>query len=227
MARLLLHVCCGPCAIATVRMAREAGYEVTGFFYNPNIHPLQEYLRRRAAMAQVAERLDLPMIWQDAGYDTKAWMRGVAWREEGEVRCRICYAGRLERTVAVATRGGYDAFSSSLLYSRRQRHDVIVEQCRALAGGSVLDEAAEKGSMLHQKGDTSLKDCSPAAETAAGADAPHGGPAFFYHDFRTGWEEGITLSKEWGIYRQPYCGCLFSENERYAKELRALSGKGR
>lgn len=187
MPRLLLHVCCGPCSIATVRMLREEGFEVTGLFINPNIHPSQEYLRRREAMQETAARLELPMIWRDDAYDMKAWLRHMAWREDPRTRCRICYATRLEPTLTVARRGGFDAFSTSLLYSRRQQHETIAEVGAGLAGdGSV---------------------------------------SFVYRDFRTGWQEGIDTSKAWGIYRQTWCGCIFSENERYAADFSRATGR--
>lgn len=187
MTRVLLHVCCGPCSIATVRMLRDEGFEVTGLFVNPNIHPMQEYLRRREAMVETAARLELPMIWRDDAYDPKAWLRDTAWREEPETRCRICYARRLEVTHAMARRGKFDAFSTTLLYSRRQRHETIAEVGAGIAGGGAV--------------------------------------TFLYRDFRCGWQEGIDTSKEWGIYRQSWCGCIHSENERYAGDLRRVSGR--
>jgi predicted adenine nucleotide alpha hydrolase (AANH) superfamily ATPase len=57
--KILVHMCCGPCAITPVRALLDAGMGVTGLYYNPNIHPLQEYLRRREGVAQVAERLGI------------------------------------------------------------------------------------------------------------------------------------------------------------------------
>ena len=62
--KLLLHVCCGPCSLMPVRALRAEGVEVTGYFANPNIHPVTEYLRRRAAMEEAAARLDLRHNWR-------------------------------------------------------------------------------------------------------------------------------------------------------------------
>lgn len=181
-ARVLLHVCCGPCSIAPVLRLREEGFEVTGYFMNPNIHPLAEYLRRREAMEQCAARLELPMIWQDDAWDLTRWLRDVAGTcDVGEPRCRYCYSTRLEAAHRTAGEGGFALFTSSLLYSRYQRHETIVDIAEAVATS--------------------------------------GEPAFLYRDFRSGWQEGIDISKEWGLYRQPYCGCVYSEAERYAKSL--------
>ena len=66
--KVLLHACCGPCSIMCIQSLRDEGYDVTGYFANPNIHPVSEYFRRREAMEQVAEQMDLPMLWQ-AGID--------------------------------------------------------------------------------------------------------------------------------------------------------------
>ncbi|MBI5237299.1 MAG: epoxyqueuosine reductase QueH, partial [Deltaproteobacteria bacterium] len=103
---------------------------------------------------------------------------GLNGRKEPEKdkRCVYCYSSRLEETVKAAARLGFDAFSSSLLYSRFQRHDVI----KAL--GTAL--------------------------------AVQYGVRFFYMDFRTGWQEGLTESRAMGLYRQKYCGCIYSKLER-------------
>lgn len=187
--RLLLHICCGPCAIMPVQRLLDEGHELSGFFYNPNIHPLAEYLRRREGAAQVAGRYGLKMYWatEEADYNSAAWLEGLRQHcpAPGQVnspaRCGYCWTSRLARAFDLARREGFEAVTSSLLYSRRQRHAEIAAAGQALASD--------------------------------------GGPAFFYRDFRPDWQNGINLSKEWGIYRQQYCGCLFSENDRYARDL--------
>ena len=194
--KVLLHACCGPCAITCVQALREEGYEVTGYFANPNIHPVTEYFRRREAMQQVAEKLDLPMIWQDDVYDLPGWLKvvhdfGIA-DNEGYARCGYCYESRLALTCAVASESGFDLFTTSLLYSRHQQHDAIKRIGEKVAGSG--DYASENGF----------------------------GSAFLHRDFRPYWQKGIDLSKEWGLYRQNYCACVFSEYERFEKKLRKL-----
>lgn len=179
MKRLLLHICCGPCSITTLKKLLADGYEVTGLFYNPNIHPLTEYVKRRDGCIQVAEKLGIKVIIKDNEYNPQQWFRDVAYRESN--RCFHCYARRLERTAQIAKKGNFDFFTTTLLYSKHQKHDDIA---------------------------------------ALGRDLESANTKFLYHDFREGWQEGIETSKEWGIYRQQYCGCLYSENERYQKELR-------
>jgi len=172
--RILLHTCCGPCALYPLRTLRSAGHDVTGFFFNPNIHPYQEYALRRDAALQMAELESMPMIMRD-DYDLEGFLANVA--ATPQLRCSYCYASRLRATARVAAEEGFDAFTASLLYSRYQRHDEI----RAL------------GEQLGREF----------------------GVSFHYQDFRPGWQEGIKLSKELGLYRQQYCGCIYSEKERY------------
>jgi predicted adenine nucleotide alpha hydrolase (AANH) superfamily ATPase len=185
--RVLLHVCCGPCAIMPLRRLLDEGHEVLGFFYNPNIQPLAEYLRRRAGAAQVAEKYGIKMRWalEEGDYDTAAWLRRVAAAgpPAASERCPECWRERLARAFELAAREGFDAVTSSLLYSRRQRHAEIAALGRELAAGFA-------------------------------------GVSFLYRDWRPDWRRGIEISKEWSLYRQQYCGCIFSENDRYAGELR-------
>lgn len=129
--KVLLHACCGPCSIMCIQSLRDEGYDVTGYFANPNIHPVSEYFRRREAMEQVAEQMDLPMLWQDDVYDLPGWLKmvhdlGIA-DNQGYARCGYCYESRLALTCAIASENGFDCFTTSLLYSRHQQHDAIRE----------------------------------------------------------------------------------------------------
>jgi predicted adenine nucleotide alpha hydrolase (AANH) superfamily ATPase len=102
------------------------------------------------------------------------FLRQVAFREED--RCRHCYRLRLARTAEAAKEGHFDAFTTTLLYSRFQKHELI---------RSIGDAVAEMQ-----------------------------GIPFLYRDFREGWSEGIRISKTLGMYRQRYCGCIYSEKDR-------------
>lgn len=174
--KLLLHTCCGPCAIFPLRTLRAAGHEVTGFFYNHNIHPYQEYQRRLIAVREMAAQEGLPMIERDE-YALELFLSEVASAPDN--RCTYCYTSRLMATAEAAAANGFEAFSASLLYSRYQKHEEI-----KMLG----TEAGRKY-----------------------------GVEFIYQDFRSGWQEGIRLSKELGLYRQQYCGCIYSEKERYLR----------
>ena len=172
--RILLHICCGPCALYPLRTLRAAGHDVTGLFYNPNIHPYQEYALRRDAVVRMAELESTPLLIRD-DYDLEGFLANVA--AAPEKRCTHCYASRLRATAQAAREHGFDAFTASLLYSRYQKHE----------------EIRESGEQIGREF----------------------GVEFYYADFRPGWQEGIRLSKELGLYRQQYCGCIYSEKERY------------
>jgi len=187
--KLLLHTCCGPCASATIPLWTERGVDVTGFFFNPNIHPLLAWRRRLTGAMDVAAATGVQLL-QDPEYDPGAWFSGVLGNgAESRVaslvggpgahpaRCRKCIGQRLLRAAREAVDRGCDAFSTTLAISPYQDHDSIRET---------------------------------GAEAAAALDIE-----FLYEDLRPLYGESRRLSREWGIYRQKYCGCLVSEWERY------------
>jgi predicted adenine nucleotide alpha hydrolase (AANH) superfamily ATPase len=117
--RLLLHICCAPCSTYTVKRLRELGFEVTGYWYNPNIHPFGEHERRRETLVDYAGAIDLPMMWEQ-GYEIAEFLRAIHGRERFRVRCQVCYRMRLERAAQSAARAGLDAFTTTLLISPYQ-----------------------------------------------------------------------------------------------------------
>ena len=172
--KILLHICCAPCSIYPVKTLRGGGLDVMGFFYRHNIHPYTECLKRQETLQSYAAEIDLRVIYQE-GYELESFIQNVVYREKD--RCQYCYHDRLRTTALLAKRGKFDYFSSTLLYSKFQKHDRIKS-----IGESVGRSA---------------------------------GIPFFYEDFRTGWKEGIKASKELEMYRQQYCGCIYSEKERF------------
>ena len=174
-----MHICCGPCTLYPLKVLRQEGAEIQGYFFNPNIHPYQEFRRRLKALEEVSQVKDLPVIYEKE-YGLRPFLRAVVFRERR--RCELCYLMRLEATVKKAQELRAEAFTTTLLYSRYQAHNLI-------------REIAE---------DLSFRYKVP----------------FLYRDFREGWEEGQEEALALGIYRQPYCGCIFSEQERYDKRFR-------
>jgi hypothetical protein len=156
---------------------REEGLEVMGFFYRHNIHPYTECLKRQQALEAYAEQIKLKVIYQE-GYDLEGFIQNVVFRESE--RCNYCYHDRLRSTALLARHGKFDYFSSTLLYSKQQKHE-LVRQMGESIGKSV-------------------------------------GVPFLYRDYREGWKEGIERSKQIGLYRQQYCGCVYSEKERFFRE---------
>ena len=174
--KILLHICCAPCAIYTVQNLRLKGLEVMGFFYKYNIHPYTECIKRQNTLESYSEMIDLKIIYQE-DYDLEGFLQKLVFRESQ--RCVYCYHERLKSTALIARRGKYDYFTTTLLYSKFQKHDEI-------------------------------KSIGEAVGKSVGID-------FYYYDFREGWKEGVETSKRLGMYRQQYCGCIYSEKERYFK----------
>lgn len=186
MAKILLHICCGPCAIRPLQTLADEGFEPLGYFYNPNIHPLGEYLKRREGADQVANLLGVGMVHEDK-WDIREWLASEKSGAPAPERCFWCCETRLEATARKAVELGISYFSSSLLYSRYQPHEHIREAGLKIAAAFDLE--------------------------------------FVYRDFRIYWQEGIAISRNWNIYRQAWCGCIFSEAERYAKKLSRLANQ--
>ncbi len=171
---IFLHICCAPCSIYTLKELRAEGARVSGYFYNPNIHPYTEFSKRLSTLKEYA-RIALLLLTVDDSYELDRFLAGAL--ALGRDRCLSCYRMRLDRAFERAADGGFDALTTTLLYSRYQRHDDIKKIGEELS-------------------------------------AVYGVP-FLYRDFRAGWREGIEESKKLGMYRQQYCGCIFSEKERY------------
>ncbi len=172
----LLHICCAPCANQCIEVLRTDGVALTGFWYNPNIHPFTEYRARRNCLREYAASIDLKLLERDE-YALRPFVREVA--EDLANRCVKCYEMRLFATAQAAAEGGFDSFSSSLFISPYQNHEL-------------MQEVGERA----------------AAEF---------GVKFLYRDFRPYFRQGQTFAREQGMYIQKYCGCVFSEEERYLK----------
>jgi len=163
---------------------KEKGDEAVGYFFNPNIHPFQEYQKRLDALKQYSERVGLKVIYRDE-YLLEEFLKNVSHRVEE--RCQYCYSVRLETTACEAKKQSFDGFSTTLLQSTHQNHALIKETGERLAREI--------------------------------------GIPFYYEDFRQGWRKGMEVSKAMGLYRQQYCGCIYSEKERFMKSNKMSNNK--
>ena len=175
--KLLLHICCGPCSAACVKVLREENMDITGYWYNPNIHPYKEYESRLNALKEYSKMIDLNVVYNDY-YGLREFTTNVI--DKLDNRCGYCYASRMENVIKYAKENGYDAFTSTLFISPYQNHDLLKSICEGLS----------------KKYDIK----------------------FHYVDFRPYYYEGKKMFKETGLYMQKYCGCVYSEEERYLKE---------
>ena len=177
---LLLHSCCGPCSSAVLERLRDH-FQVTVLYYNPNIEPEEEYLRRRAEQQRLLGILGNEVGWLPCEYGHsafEAFATAMADEPEGGKRCLACFALRLNETADQAKKHGFEYFTTTLSVSPHKNADSVNR-----AG----EEAARQF-----------------------------GVRYLYADFkkRNGYLRSLQLSAEYSLYRQNYCGCLYSKNRR-------------
>ncbi|MGB9683079.1 MAG: epoxyqueuosine reductase QueH [bacterium] len=177
---ILLHICCARCAIYPLERLADR-FEVTGYYFNPNIHPTTEYLLRGEALKEYARSKGVNLIIGE--YDPKIYFREVSIFQ-GD-RCEVCYIMRLKEIARLGKELKYDYFTTTLLSSPYQKHEKLKEIGEKIAKESGID--------------------------------------FYYEDFRLGWKDSQKIADELGIYKQKYCGCIFSEYERYEKKVKRFT----
>lgn len=126
--RLLLHSCCAPCSGEVMEAIHASGIDYAIFFYNPNIHPREEYDLRKSENIRFAEKQGIPFI--DADYDTDNWfarVKGLEFEPERGQRCTVCFDMRFERTALYAYEHGFDVITSCLGISRWKNMEQINE----------------------------------------------------------------------------------------------------
>lgn len=179
--KLLLHICCGPCALYPAKelLNNKKFYKITGFFYNPNIHPPSEYKRRKDAL--ISANTGIEIIYPE--YKMEEYFKFVFFNNEGNdfkpfpaERCSLCWKLRLSKTADFAKNNGFDAFTTTLLVSPYQDHEKVRKTGEEIEAEKRIE--------------------------------------FYYQDFRPGFRDGQEQAKKENLYRQKYCGCVFSELER-------------
>ena len=137
--KVLLHICCGVCAAGVVERLTSEGHEVYGFFYNPNIHPQEEYERRLEAAYKVAEALSFPL--EVGPYTPEEWFAETGSLEgepEGGRRCEVCFRHRLKNTYLYLQDSGYDAFTTTLTVSPHKSAAVVNKVGQEIGGDRFL-----------------------------------------------------------------------------------------
>lgn len=176
MMKLLLHCCCAPCSIESVKQFQYE-YDVTLFWYNPNIHPFTEYKARLNCLKEYASHENIKLFVIDF-YGLRYFINNINGDFNG--RCNFCYFSRLLSTAKYAKLKGFDAFSTTLLYSPYQNHEKI---------RSIAQDFSLKFNVF-----------------------------FAYKDIRPFFRIGQDKARKLNLYMQKYCGCIFSEQERYIKK---------
>lgn len=180
--RILLHSCCAPCSSHVITTLMPY-FNITILYYNPNIEPKDEYLKRKEEQIKLINTIEHPhdLDILDCDYDPDNFHKAIKGLEhlgEGSERCFKCYYLRLDKTANVAKDNNFDYFGTTLTVSPFKNSDKL----------------NEIGLILENKYDIKYL-CS---------------------DFKkeNGYKRSIELSKEYGLYRQDYCGCVYSKVER-------------
>jgi len=174
----LLHICCAPCLIYPLEQLRKEGFLVSGFFYNPNIHPFSEYKKRKETLEKFSQEVNLCVDYPE--YRPQDFFQAVNFKEELPQRCATCWRLRLEKTAQAAKKCGFKYFSTTLLVSPYQDQEWLKK-----IGSEIAQELEIE---------------------------------FYYKDFRLGFKKAHQEAKLKGLYCQKYCGCIYSEIERYNKK---------
>ncbi len=182
--RLLLHSCCAPCSSYVLEYLSRY-FEITVYFYNPNISPPEEYKRRVKEQERLIEAMDFvhSVTMETGAYEPDEFYRiakGLEHEPEGGTRCFKCYELRLQEAAKVAQAGRFDYFTTTLTIS-------------PLKNAEKLNEIGEKLAREYRV-------------------------AYLPSDFKkkNGYKRSVELSGEYGLYRQDYCGCVYSREERQA-----------
>lgn len=177
--KLLLHACCAPCSSYVLEYLT-AYFDISVFYYNPNISPYAEYEKRILELKRLMREMPLPGKTEfiDGEYDPDRFAdiaKGMETMDEGGERCFKCYRLRMEEAAKAASEQGFDYFTTTLSISPHKNADKI----------------NEIGRELEQKHRVK----------------------YLYADFkkREGYKRSIQLSREYGLYRQNYCGCIYSK----------------
>lgn len=189
--KLLLHSCCAPCSSAILEFLQNY-FDITVYFYNPNITFEEEYYKRLNEQREYHEKRGYSIRVIEGNYDPKEdffkQVKGLEDRREGGERCFKCYTLRMEATAQKAKELGFDYFSTVLSIS-------------PLKNAQWINEIGEKLSEKY-------------------------GIKFLNGDFKkkNRYLRSTEISREYELYRQDYCGCVFSKMEREAKEKEKLTG---
>lgn len=177
--RLLLHSCCAPCSSYVLEYLSQY-FEITVFYYNPNISPESEYRMRVEEQQRLIEQMPLkyPVRFMEGEYRPDYFynmVKGLEDAPEGGERCFLCYRMRLEKSAKIARENGFDYFTTTLTISPLKNAQKLNE---------IGQELAEKYEV-----------------------------SFLPSDFKkkNGYKRSTELSREYGLYRQNYCGCVFSK----------------
>ncbi len=184
--RILLHSCCGPCSTAVISRLQDF-FDITILYYNPNIEPMEEYIKRKEEQKRFLKEYNPSITLFDIDYEHEQFLKmakGLEQEPEGGARCHKCYYLRLQKTALLALEHHFDYFGTTLTVSPYKNAQIINEIGLALE--KEINQNREEKTL------------------------------FLVSDFKKqdGYKKSIELSKQYHLYRQDYCGCLYGKLTR-------------
>lgn len=177
---LLLHACCGVCSSAVLERIYPY-FNITILFYNPNIYPKTEYIKRLETQKEIINKMKLDIDILETNYNSEEFnqiSQGLEYEKEGGERCTKCYLLRLEKTAKLAKKHNYEYFCTTLSVSPYKNAEKLNKI------GKILEDKYKV--------------------------------KYLYSDFKKkeGYKRSTELAKKYNLYRQDYCGCEYSLNDR-------------
>lgn len=176
MKKLLLHSCCGPCSTQVIDVLRKE-YDITVYYYNPNIDTEEEYNLRLSEQKRFCKQVGIAVL--EDGHNPEDFLsrvKGLEEEKEGGARCSVCFRIRLEKTAEKAKSLGFDLFGTTLTVSPHKNAEII---------NAIGKAVEEKEKIEFLEGNYKKQD---------------------------GYKKSIEFSKQYNLYRQNYCGCIFAKN---------------
>lgn len=186
--KLLLHACCAPCSSYCLEYLNHF-FDITLYFYNPNIFPEKEYVYRAEELEGLLKKMKLDNVsLVKAEYNDRDFLdkvKGLENEPERGKRCTVCYRLRLESAVEYAEKNGFNYITTTLSISPYKDADRLV---------SIGEKLAEGKNVRYLTSDFKKKN---------------------------GYKRSIELSSEYGLYRQDYCGCIYSKKEKLKSDKKS------
>jgi len=219
---LLLHVCCAPCFTSVFEQLKD-DFDVTIFWFNPNIYPQTEYAKRLIEVNRYAETVGVKVVniedFKNESYSWNQLTKEFSGEPEGGKRCELCIKYRLLNTAKFAKENGFDYFATTLTVSPHKNSKIINEIGEEIERKTTINCHPELVSGSH--------DNDSGSQIKSGMTINEGYFSknklkFLNQDFKKndGYKKSIDLCKEFNIYRQKYCGCGFSirQDTSYKKQ---------
>lgn len=222
--KILLHICCAPCATESFLRLKEVGFEPIGYFYNPNIYPKSEHDKRYDECVSFCKSMsyELKEIDYDYSLEHKRWLehiKGLESEKENGKRCIKCFEFRLKKAFEKAnslTMAG--RYTTSLTISPHKDSKAIFEVAGLISVAQKNKEQKNKDyekydkKKQNEKKENNIKDITKTCKRIKDKNKNEYSSVFFEIDFKkkAGFEKSVILSREHNLYRQHYCGCEFS-----------------